>query len=626
MKKNKEKTNITTKIICEIGINHNGSIKSCKKLIDQAYKSGSWGIKFQYRNLKNYFDRYKNQTELGKEIIDKELKKNYLSPKNIISLCKYAKKFRLKVGISFFKSEDIKDFKKFSFDFYKIPSAACDNFLLLKNLLKFNKLTLISFGGRSLKSIKIILNNVPKNRISKIVILHCISNYPVSVLNSNLGFIDVLKKNFKNYLIGYSSHEREIYNCIYVLSKKVHFIERHITLNVNSEGLDHSSSSEFNDFKILNYYAKNLDIIDKKKSNREINQGEIINIQNLGSSYYFDRNVPAGTVLKRDFLKLSQPKIGIDDLEINKYLGLKIKKNVKNNTPLTSTLFFNSNLLKKHSLFINQKKISIPVRPHDYNQLSKEIECKFYELHLSYKDVNSFDKGSINKTFIKNNNFSVHAPDYINENYILDLFSKNKNIKRKSYTLLKKCIRICRYLKNICKFDVKLIISISSMPKHTSKEIFYKKVLNLTNQIKKKFKIQILPQWLPVYAWYFGGSKKLDIFSDPNDLNFLNTIGLKICLDTSHFLLSCKYYERKPDKIFFKNTSIFDHYHLSDAKGLDAEGIKLGRGDLLKTNLIKHILNQNSKIVVLETWQGHLKEGEGFKQDIKKLYSKFYEK
>ena len=52
MKKNKEKTNITTKIICEIGINHNGSIKSCKKLIDQAYKSGSWGIKFQYRNLK----------------------------------------------------------------------------------------------------------------------------------------------------------------------------------------------------------------------------------------------------------------------------------------------------------------------------------------------------------------------------------------------------------------------------------------------------------------------------------------------------------------------------------------------------------------------------------------------
>ena len=69
----KKKNNCnSTKVICELGINHNGSIKTCKELIKRAYDSGSWGIKFQYRNLKNYFANYKNQTELGKEIIDKE--------------------------------------------------------------------------------------------------------------------------------------------------------------------------------------------------------------------------------------------------------------------------------------------------------------------------------------------------------------------------------------------------------------------------------------------------------------------------------------------------------------------------------------------------------------------------
>ena len=41
MKLIKGKDNISTKIICEIGINHNGSIKSCKELINQAYRSGS---------------------------------------------------------------------------------------------------------------------------------------------------------------------------------------------------------------------------------------------------------------------------------------------------------------------------------------------------------------------------------------------------------------------------------------------------------------------------------------------------------------------------------------------------------------------------------------------------------
>ena len=44
-----------TKIICELGINHFGSVKITKKLIDNAKLANAWGIKFQYRNLKSYF-------------------------------------------------------------------------------------------------------------------------------------------------------------------------------------------------------------------------------------------------------------------------------------------------------------------------------------------------------------------------------------------------------------------------------------------------------------------------------------------------------------------------------------------------------------------------------------------
>ena len=148
------------------------------------------------------------------------------------------------------------------------------------------------------------------------------------------------------------------------------------------------------------------------------------------------------------------------------------------------------------------------------------------------------------------------------------------------------------------------------------------RVSNLIKQIKKSDDIQVLPQWLPVYAWYFGGSEKLDIFSNPSDLKFLNKIHLKICLDTSHFLLSCNYYKLNPDKIFFKNLKIYDHFHLSDAIGVDGEGVMLGTGGLFKTKLFKYILDQKSKIIVLETWQGHINGGTGFKKDIKKLYSK----
>ena len=533
-----------TKVICELGINHNGSIDTCKKLIKQAHQSGSWGIKFQYRNLQNYFSSDNKETELGKEIIDKEINKNYLSPSKIKILSQFAKKLNLQTGISFFSSKDIKDFKNYKFDFYKIPSAASDNIFLLKNILSLNKLTLISLGGRTLPEIKKITKNISKKNSNRVVLLHCVSNYPVNIINSNLGFIDVLKQKFKGFMIGYSSHESDIYNCIYALSKKINFIERHITLDANSQGLDHSSSSEYKDFKILNFYSKNLEIIDNKNAVKNINQGEIINLQNLGSSYIFNKNVKKGAVLKKKLLKLSQPKIGIDDLTLPRYLGKKLNNDIKINTPLTSDLFYKVNLSKKHNLFVNSKKISIPIRPHDYLKLNNEIKGKFYELHLSFKDVELFNKNSIVRNFLETKSFSVHAPDYVDENNIVDLFAKNKELRKKSLKLLTKCLKLCKYLTSISKKQTNLIISISKHDNMYSRKTFYLKVLNFIKKIKKIYNVNIIPQWLPVYAWYFGGSEKINIFSNPDDLKFLNKIGLKICLDTSHFLLSCNYYKK----------------------------------------------------------------------------------
>ena len=68
-----------TKLIDEIGINHNGNLSEAKKLIDIAAETNCLGIKFQYRNLKNYFLNNTKSSELGKEIIDSEIKKIILA-------------------------------------------------------------------------------------------------------------------------------------------------------------------------------------------------------------------------------------------------------------------------------------------------------------------------------------------------------------------------------------------------------------------------------------------------------------------------------------------------------------------------------------------------------------------
>ena len=90
------------KLILELGINHDGNFQIAKKLVNQAKEIGCWGIKFQYRDLSRYLKKKSKITELGKEIVDHEIKKNFLSEKQIVQLTIYAKKLGLKCGISFF--------------------------------------------------------------------------------------------------------------------------------------------------------------------------------------------------------------------------------------------------------------------------------------------------------------------------------------------------------------------------------------------------------------------------------------------------------------------------------------------------------------------------------------------
>ena len=66
------------KIIAEIGINHNGKYEEAKSLIESSYKSGCYGIKFQYRNIKrSYVNNQAN--EIGDDLLKSEISRCYLN-------------------------------------------------------------------------------------------------------------------------------------------------------------------------------------------------------------------------------------------------------------------------------------------------------------------------------------------------------------------------------------------------------------------------------------------------------------------------------------------------------------------------------------------------------------------
>ena len=100
---------LKTKLIAEIGSNHNRDIRRCYKLIDEAKNLGFYAVKFQMFKIDELFSKdakktYKNLLKKRK----RELPLNFL-PK----LFKYCKKKKIKFICTPFDLNSVKVLKKY---------------------------------------------------------------------------------------------------------------------------------------------------------------------------------------------------------------------------------------------------------------------------------------------------------------------------------------------------------------------------------------------------------------------------------------------------------------------------------------------------------------------------------
>ena len=229
--------------IAEIGINHNGDMKICKKLIDLAVLTGCDAVKFQKREIeevysKEFLDSFR-ESPWGKSQRDqkKGLEFNKKDYQQIDSYCK-------EKNINWFASAwDLKSqifLRQFNCKYNKIASAMLVNLDLLKMVSEEKKHTFISTGLSSMvdieKAVKIFReNNCPFE------LMHCVSTYPMKSSDANLKTIITLKEKFK-CKVGYSGHETGLTVSLAAAALGATSIERHITLDRAMYGSDQAAS------------------------------------------------------------------------------------------------------------------------------------------------------------------------------------------------------------------------------------------------------------------------------------------------------------------------------------------------------------------------------------------------
>ena len=231
---------MSVKIIGEIGINHNGDLKLCKKLIDSAVLAGCDYVKFQKRNPDvcvpeeqkskpkstpwgdmTYLE-YKYKVEFGKEEYDE-----------IDRYCR-------EKGIGWFASvwdKDSVDFMANYGSITKIPSALITNKELVQYAREKFDYLIISTGMSTEDEVEeaVMISNPD-------VIMHTNSTYPSPIEELNLEYIHWLKKY--GVEVGYSGHEYGLVTTFATIPMGVTWIERHITLDRTLWGSDQIASVE----------------------------------------------------------------------------------------------------------------------------------------------------------------------------------------------------------------------------------------------------------------------------------------------------------------------------------------------------------------------------------------------
>ena len=231
------------KIIAEIGINHNGSMDECKKLIMLSKVAGADYAKIQKRNpdvcVPENQKAKRRETPWGEMSYLEYKHKIEFSEDEIKELCEYSKN----IGITFFASvwdlDSVKIMSKYT-TIGKIGSASINDLELCKAARDAFPTLIISTGMSTEEEIELCINACKPD-----VIMHTNSTYPCPTEDLNLRYIEHLQKKWGNTAeIGYSGHEYGLVTTYAAVALGSTWIERHITMDRNMWGSDHSSSIE----------------------------------------------------------------------------------------------------------------------------------------------------------------------------------------------------------------------------------------------------------------------------------------------------------------------------------------------------------------------------------------------
>jgi sialic acid synthase SpsE len=314
--------------IAEIGLNHNGNPDTAIEMVGEAARAGAAGVKFQTFNPGLMNSVYSSSLlKTGKEGIPSPAEKEFfskytLSPDDYRKVISEAKRCKVEFFSSPFDEESVDFLESLDVRLYKIASSEVTNHILLRKIAQTGKPVILSTGisreDEIASAIEVLSGGCPE-----IVLMHCVSLYPVPDESLNLNRIISLRERF-GLETGFSDHSPDSRPAEYAAALGARIFEKHFTLSPDFDCPDKSVSLSPADFSaMIQSVERVLRSLGDGRIGFSDKEGEVARAAR--KSLFAARDIPAGAVLTAEDVVPKRPGTGIPVYSLNGLIGRRAR-------------------------------------------------------------------------------------------------------------------------------------------------------------------------------------------------------------------------------------------------------------------------------------------------------------
>jgi sialic acid synthase SpsE len=313
-------------VIAEIGVNHDGSLRLARELVELAAACGADAVKLQIFTADNLmhassqFAEYQ-QARVGDVDAAAMLRRYELDDAQISDLVGLIRKRGLVPIATPFSPADVAVIERLKLPAVKIASPDLVNRPLLSAAAKLGVPVIASTGAATMEEVATTCDWLSEWNTS-FGLLHCVSSYPTPAADTNLCWIGELAGRF-GVPIGFSDHTTDEIAGALAVAGGATIVEKHFTYDRRAAGPDHSASADPEQFATYVKLIRRAEVLRGSGSKRVLAVEEDVRRVSR-QSLVIARDVPAGELLSEGDLTVQRPGLGIPAAQVQTAVGRRV--------------------------------------------------------------------------------------------------------------------------------------------------------------------------------------------------------------------------------------------------------------------------------------------------------------